>query len=406
MSRSFRSGNVVTVQLSDSNGSFASPFNIGSIASTASGYVDCTLTSAIPFGKRYRMRVMSSSPFYISTDNGINIEIRTGPEKPEAWGDTSVCAGDAIHLFAACATTGVSYSWVGPAFGSFIQNPVIQSVNPNGTGNYIVTVSPAICKMKDTVHVTVRPLPKKPVVVDYAPICEGSKLTLTHSADTGNIFYVWYRPSLVADTSDSLVIPAVKRDDAGDYVLVINRGGCINADTVNIVVKRIPVLSTWTNSPLRVGNDLFLNGDVDTGTATYLWKGPFNYTSNDGHTVRKSIDKSAAGAYTITATVEGCSTSKQVLVVVDDGLKQSEHLEINPNPNKGTFKLSGILLSDQVIPLEVVNALGQTIYATTTLTIDKRVDFIITLPDVAQGEYFLRLRVANKNKTYRFVISK
>jgi hypothetical protein len=54
----------------------------------------------------------------------------------------------------------------------------------------------------------------------------------------------------------------------------------------------------------------------------------------------------------------------------------------------------------------VVNALGQTIYATTTLTIDKRVDFIITLPDVAQGEYFLRLRVANKNKTYRFVISK
>jgi hypothetical protein len=95
-----------------------------------------------------------------------------------------------------------------------------------------------------------------------------------------------------------------------------------------------------------------------------------------------------------------------LLVVIDDGLKQSEYLEINPNPNKGTFTLSGIVLSDQLIPLEVVNALGQTIYKSVTSTIDKRVNVTITIPDVAQGEYFLRIRVSNKNHTYRFIVSK
>lgn len=70
------SGNIFTVQLSDGSGSFATPLTIGSLATTATtGTISCNLPPTIPYGIGYRVRVVSSNPSVIGTDNGSDFVI-------------------------------------------------------------------------------------------------------------------------------------------------------------------------------------------------------------------------------------------------------------------------------------------------------------------------------------------
>lgn len=79
----FKSGNIFSAELSDANGSFASPAIIGSIPSTTSGEIPCVIPGAAAYGNGYRIRVVSSKPEVESEDNGINLIIATAsaPQK-------------------------------------------------------------------------------------------------------------------------------------------------------------------------------------------------------------------------------------------------------------------------------------------------------------------------------------
>ncbi|HRO99054.1 MAG TPA: hypothetical protein PLN54_06420 [Flavobacteriales bacterium] len=57
----FNAGNVFTAELSDVNGSFASPTVLGSVASTASGTITCTFPAGLS-GTGFQLRVNSSDP--------------------------------------------------------------------------------------------------------------------------------------------------------------------------------------------------------------------------------------------------------------------------------------------------------------------------------------------------------
>jgi hypothetical protein len=71
----FDNGNIFTVQLSDENGSFSSPVDIGELSSTASGEIICELPEDLEAGEAYRVRVISSSPQFTGAANTQNILI-------------------------------------------------------------------------------------------------------------------------------------------------------------------------------------------------------------------------------------------------------------------------------------------------------------------------------------------
>lgn len=75
VSAPFDSGNVFTAQLSDANGSFVYPLNIGTLAGVASGTISATIPSSTPSGTGYRIRVVGSSPQVFGSDNGTDITI-------------------------------------------------------------------------------------------------------------------------------------------------------------------------------------------------------------------------------------------------------------------------------------------------------------------------------------------
>ncbi len=72
---SIGSGNTFTAQLSDGSGSFALPISIGTLVGTTSGTIIATIPINTPFGTAYRIRVVSSVPLLIGSDNGSDITI-------------------------------------------------------------------------------------------------------------------------------------------------------------------------------------------------------------------------------------------------------------------------------------------------------------------------------------------
>lgn len=73
-SGAFTSGNVFTAQLSDANGIFNAPTNIGSLNATTSGNISAVIP-ATATGSAYRIRVVGSNPATTGTDNGSDLAI-------------------------------------------------------------------------------------------------------------------------------------------------------------------------------------------------------------------------------------------------------------------------------------------------------------------------------------------
>src|SRR4026208_462971 len=86
------SGNIFTAQLSDLNGSFASPVNIGTLSATGSGTISATIPLGTVTGTKYRIRVVSSNPVVIGAANTKNLKINPKPGGTTVTGITACSA--------------------------------------------------------------------------------------------------------------------------------------------------------------------------------------------------------------------------------------------------------------------------------------------------------------------------
>lgn len=68
-------GNIFTAQLSDPNGSFANPTNIGTIAAVTDDTIAATIPSNTPSGDHYRIRVIGSDPAVFGANNGSDLVV-------------------------------------------------------------------------------------------------------------------------------------------------------------------------------------------------------------------------------------------------------------------------------------------------------------------------------------------
>ena len=109
VSGTFQSGNTFTAQLSNSSGNFNNATSIGTLNSSNSGTVTCTIPNATAAGTGYRIRIVASSPLVIGTDNGTNIIIISLPT-PSISGSLETCA-NGITSYIANDPGAVSQAW-------------------------------------------------------------------------------------------------------------------------------------------------------------------------------------------------------------------------------------------------------------------------------------------------------
>lgn len=175
ISGTFNIGNVFTAQLSDASGSFDSPVSIGSLVSTSQGTIPATIPSSALSGTGYRIRVVSSNPVEIGTDNGVDLTIDIPPSITDMTETTvsnisfTVIPVDGVN---GNVPAGTSYSWPAPVVTGGMTGGTASSGSPtsiSGTltnltttdqaATYTVTPSSGSCAGNDfTVTVTVEPI--------------------------------------------------------------------------------------------------------------------------------------------------------------------------------------------------------------------------------------------------------
>jgi hypothetical protein len=293
----FNPGNVFTAQLSDSNGLFTNPTNIGSVAATAGGMIPVGIAPSF-LGSGYRIRIISSSPSYVGPDNGsdfsIHPSIYISSNNPSQGG----CAPVNIDL-----TLGLTSSDPGTTY-EYFQNgvPVPTPKNVTYGGNFtIIGTSPHGCKAETglTYFVFGRPEIR---ITQFNPVCEDAP-PMVISANTQ---FGWYEHSgtgIIGGAGTNLVFSPTQAGPGTYKFKFTGYGGvkntCTNVDSTIIVVKPKPK-PTITESRVECpGAPVTLTAsDADT----YVW--------STGATT-KSIIVHQNGAYSVTVIKDGCSGSSQ-----------------------------------------------------------------------------------------------
>ncbi|MBO4503447.1 MAG: hypothetical protein J5730_01365, partial [Bacteroidales bacterium] len=203
-------------------------------------------------------------------------------------GNLSECAS--LTLTATGAATNNDYSW---SNGTTSTN----TITVTQSGNYTVTGTNSYgCTASATANVTINPLPTV-TISGPTTACSTDNPTLT--AD-GAVSYSWN------DQSTNATLPVTV--PGGTYTVIgTDANGCTGTATHTITVNQSPTITITGNTALCSGNSTTLTATSDPTGATYEW--------ND-HSTNASLPVSAGGSYSVTGTLNGCSSNAQVTVTV------------------------------------------------------------------------------------------
>ncbi len=300
-----------------------------------------------------------------------------------------ICAGASVTLDA--GNPGESYLWD--------DNSTSQTRTVNTTGTYHVTVSNiANCRGRDTVNVTVHPLPVVNLGNDTV-FCHGNTLTL--NARNPGASYHWNDNS----TNQTLIAGST-----GNYNVVVTDGyGCVGTDDINILVKDPPsgnINAVYSNDAIYVFN--VLNARYVSG---YTWDFGDGSPRVTGAVVQHQYAKN--GIYNVTVMLAGeCSDSLGRSRTVDvfdatggTGIPQvndSKDLLLYPNPARDIVTLEN-KLNLKMKHITVYNVVGQVIIDSKADSGDKH---ILHTGTYAPGVYTIRIETERGMVTRKFEIMK
>ncbi|MDX2247763.1 MAG: gliding motility-associated C-terminal domain-containing protein [Bacteroidia bacterium] len=232
----------------------------------------------------------------------------------QAGPDVPVCIYDSIQLN---ASGGIGYQWdFSPdMINSGTATPV---VFPQSTADFYVTVTDSIgCTDRDTVTVTVNPLPLTSTSGTDPYVCSGGG-TVVHA--TGGVIYQWMPANIFNDPT--LASPIASPTYSGVtldstwrfFVAVTDTNGCTSLDSLDQVVRLLPIITISNDTVRCPGGTVPL---LLTGGISYHWSPSYALSNPNIPNPIASPDTTTIYTGTVTA-VWGCSDSAEVKVVVMD----------------------------------------------------------------------------------------
>ncbi len=326
---------------------------------------------------------------------------------PKIISNSPICVGDTLIFNVDDTLAGASYTWKGPkSYNSAIRSAYLFNSQLDNSGNYIVTAtSPLNCASKDSVYVTIKPLPEAPVLNSNSPVCSGDTLTLNALSASSNISYDWQGPNNFSASGQHISRPSVPYDGRGTYKSIVTMNGCTSEQTIDIAVNLRPdppVASS--NSPVKVGQELKLTATSATAGTYYKWTGPNGFYSQVQNPVIPKVSLASAGTYEVTAMLGGCTISAVTLVTITSD-SHIDTFALFPNPNKGSFTLLGNTHTTLEMPLEIIDASGQVVFKETAQPVNNKLKAEINLePMLPAGVYILRIRINGKVQKIPFSV--
>lgn len=235
-----------------------------------------------------------------------------------ATANSGLCQGDSLKLTVDTAATGTVYSWTGPgSYSAAVQSPVITPVSAADAGQYIVNANLNGCEQKDTVSVTVKPLPQNISATNNSPFCAGGDLVFTGTSGSSGVSYQWSGPNSFTAGNSTTTIFGAGTVHNGDYYLEVTLNGCTAIDTTTVEVYPIPAKPTLSaGSPVCMGDTVSLQAVSNTSGVVYTWSGPNSFTATTDDTAFIAGSLAATGVYTAQVSKNGCTASDTISVLV------------------------------------------------------------------------------------------
>ncbi|MEI6765644.1 MAG: PKD domain-containing protein [Bacteroidota bacterium] len=158
------------------------------------------------------------------------------PSAPAVSGNSPICAGDSLKLFAA-TIPNVTYNWTGPnGFTSSLQNPIIPNAGTANAGVYNCTSGINGCY--SSVSSTTAVINTIPVSqFTWSPLPAVFNSDVTFSPTTTGASYAWTFQNGTPLTSTAQN-PLVQWANTGSYnvVLVVSNNGCSSTTTNSVAI--------------------------------------------------------------------------------------------------------------------------------------------------------------------------
>ena len=306
--------NHFTAQLSDANGDFTTPVDIGDTISTTSGTITATIPGNTPLGTGYRIRVISTSPDYIGTDNGFDITIGGSTTAAiSAGGSTLICTGDTVVL---TAVGGPSYQW--QLDGNDIPGAANADFSAAVAGSYTVLVDNA-CGSATSNAITVEVNAPPVYLLDTltTTICDGNTAQFLAQDQTGQspLTFQWYLNNApIPGGTDTIMDASLGGAYTFEATNTITGCSFITAAATLIVESvDVPLVTAVGDTVFCDGGSVVLDADLIPG-ATYQWYADQSAIAGADST---SLVVSAAGSYTVIATNgNNCSSEGSIAITV------------------------------------------------------------------------------------------
>ncbi|NNM08762.1 MAG: T9SS type A sorting domain-containing protein, partial [Flavobacteriaceae bacterium] len=216
----------------------------------------------------------------------VNVAVN-GQPSAYAGEDVTICEGESTVLV---AEGGNSQLW------STGETTEEITVSPTVTTTYILTSYQGSHESTDDVTVFVTPTPD-PDLGEDLNICSGESLTLT--SQPGD-FYIWSTGEITQSITINPVATTI-------YTVLIGQNGCEGNDEITVNVTPIPNVELGEDVTICEGEIRVLTA---TGGETYLW-------STGETTPSISVSPSSTTTYTVTAYENGCESTDDVIVNVN-----------------------------------------------------------------------------------------
>ncbi len=273
----------------------------------------------------------------------------SGPTPPLVGlsGPPVICAGDTIIL---STITGYNYLWS--------SGQTTQSISVTHSGDYSVMVidSNGCGNTSSIVNIEVLPSPI-PVAIPngLTMFCIGDSLLLSTALFNS---YLW-------SNGDATQFTLVK--STGDYFLTVTDfNGCSGvSESLSIIVYDLPIVN--------LGPDTisYLPVSLDAGNPGSLYEWNTQVTS-------QTILVDTTGWYSVTVTdAQGCKSSDSVFIDILTSfiyLNETNQLKVYPNPNNGSFTISGEVSTLDKFKISVINSIGQLVFSSDPVEIAGRFD--------------------------------
>ena len=292
----YGSNNIFTAQLSNANGSFSNPVNVGNFTGRNSDTIRAVMPANTPIGNGYRVRILASSPLDTSAASSTAITVQRLPEQSfSISGAAQACIGAQTYSISAVAAN-TTYNWVLSGGGTMVANATSVAINWTAAGTHTITVTPTnTCGNGQPVVLSVIVAAGTPTVSvsGLLSFCQGGSVILTSSATAGN---VW---------SNGATTQGITVTTGGTYSVTTGGAAC-PATSANTIVTVTPTTTATfaAIAPICAGSQPPILPAVSTNGIAGTW-------------IPATVSNTSTGNYTFTATAGQCIQASPLTVIVN-----------------------------------------------------------------------------------------